>query len=140
MEFNIENNKAVVRRFNKEVIEQGNVDTFNELMDAYFVNHTAPSGIDPGPEGMIRFFNEVLRRAMPDLTVTIHEQIAEQDLVTTRKTIKGTHIGSLLGVSGTGRVISIEVIDIVRIKDGRYLEHWGLNSLAEVLRTLLPDK
>lgn len=132
----IENNKEVVRRFNKEVIEQGNVGSFNELMDPHFVNRSAPAGMNSGPQGMIWFFNEILRPAMPDITVTIHQQIAEGDLVTTRKTIKGTQTGPLLGVSATGRVISIEVIDIVRLKDGKYFEHWGITSLSEVLASL----
>lgn len=140
MDLRIESNKAVVHRFNKEVIEQGNINSFNELIDASFINHSAPAGMDTGPQGMIRFFNEVLRPAMPDLTVTIHQQIAENELVTTRKTIKGTHTSPLLGVAGTGRVISIDVIDIVRLKNGKYFEHWGLNSFAEVLRHIQLDQ
>jgi hypothetical protein len=28
------------------------------------------------------------------------------------------------------------VIDIVRVRDGRYVEHWGVNTLASVLAAL----
>jgi hypothetical protein len=38
---NLEKNKEVVIRFNKEVIEQGNLDTFRQLMDNNFINRTA---------------------------------------------------------------------------------------------------
>ncbi|MGY4537082.1 putative ester cyclase [Mucilaginibacter sp. UYNi724] len=136
METMIENNRAAVRRFNQEVIEQGNVASFNALMDSKFVNRSAPAGMDNGPQGMIWFFNEVLRPAIPDLRVIIHDQVAEGDLVTTRKTISGRQTGPLLGAPATGRVISIEVIDIIRIKDGRYVEHWGITTLPELLATL----
>jgi predicted ester cyclase len=136
METMIENNKAVVRRFNKEVIEQGNADSFNTLMDRNFVNQSAPAGMDNGPQGMIWFFNEILRPAIPDIKVAIHDQVAEGDMVTTRKTISGTQTGQLLGVPATGKSISIDVIDIVRVKDGRYVEHWGLTTLPELLATL----
>jgi predicted ester cyclase len=136
METMIENNKAVVRRFNSEVIGQGNVDSFNELMNGDFVNRSAPAGMDNGPAGMIWFFNEVLRPAIPNLNVTIHDQIAEGDMVTTRKTISGTQTGQLLGVPATGKAISIEVIDMVRVKDGKYAEHWGITTLPELLATL----
>lgn len=136
METMIENNKAVVRRFNKEVIEQGNADSFNTLMDRNFVNRSAPASMDNGPQGMIWFFNEVLRPAISNLKVTIHAQVAEGDMVTTRKTISGTQTGVLLGVPATGKSISIDVIDIVRVKDGRYVEHWGLTTLPELLATL----
>ena len=81
-------------------------------------------------------FQTLLRPALSDLTVTIHDQVAEGDKVTTRKTISGVHTGTLLGVPATGREIAISVIDIVRVQDGRYAEHWGLNTLSNVLAKL----
>ena len=131
-----ENNKAVVRRFNQEVIAEGNLESFKALMDEQFVNRSASAGMNDGPAGMIYFFNEILRPAMPDVSVTIHQQVAEGDLVTTRKTISGTHTGTLLGIPATGRAVHIDVIDIVRIREGRYFEHWGITSLPEVLAQL----
>lgn len=131
-----ENNKAVVRRFNQEVIAEGNLESFKELMDEQFVNRSAPESMDNGAAGMLYFFNEILRPAMPDIHVTIHQQVSEGDLVTTRKTISGTQTGVLLGIPATGRVVNIDVIDIVRVKDGRYFEHWGITSLPEVLSQL----
>ena len=136
METITEKNKAVVRRFNQEVIAEGNLESFSELMDERFVNRSAPEGMNNGPDGMIYFFNEILRPAMPDVRVTIHQQVVEGDLVTTRKTIGGTHTGTLLGIPATGREINIDVIDIVRVKDGKYFEHWGITSLPEVLLQL----
>ncbi|MGK9126200.1 ester cyclase [Olivibacter sp. SA151] len=132
----IVNNKTVVRRFNKEVIEQGNVNSFKALIDDKFVNRSAPAGMDNGPQGMIYFFNEVLRPAIPDVSVTIHDQVAEGEMVATRKTISGTQTGPLLGVPATGKKVSIEVIDIVRVKDGKYVEHWGITTLPELLAAL----
>lgn len=135
-ETSTEKNKLVVRRFNKEVIEEGNIKIFKELMDTAFVNHSAPIGADNGPAGMINTFNNLLRPALPDLKVTIYEQVAEGDLVTTRKNISGTHRGTLMGLAPTGRKVSIDVIDIVRIKNGKYYEHWGINTLPAVLAQL----
>lgn len=66
----------------------------------------------------------------------IHDQIAEGDWVTTRKTIRGTHRGALMGVPPTNRAVAIDVIDMVRIRDGRYVEHWGLTTLADTLAQL----
>lgn len=133
-------NKSVVLRFNQEVIERGNEGAFRELMAPEFVNRTAAPGTSPGPDGMFHTFNRVLRPAFPDLLVQIHEQIAEGDKVTTRKTIHGTHRGELFGIPPTDRRISIDVIDIVRLENGRYVEHWGLNTLATVLTSLRQPK
>ena len=132
---NTEKNKEVVKRFNKEVIEQGIFETFQELMDKDFVNRTAPPNSN-GADGMWNTFNAILRPAFPDLTVEIHDQIAEGDKVTTRKSIVGTHNGNLMGIPPTGKRIKIDVIDVVELKDGKYREHWGVNTLQTVIQEL----
>jgi predicted ester cyclase len=128
--------KTVVRRFNIEVIQNGDAEAFRTLMAPDFVNHAASPGRPNGPDSMWATFETVLRPAISNLTVTIHDQIAEGDKVTTRKTISGRHTGDLLGVAATGKDIAIDVIDIVRVEDGRYKEHWGLNTLQAVLTAL----
>ncbi len=132
----IETNKAVVRRFNAEVIGGGNRQVFEALMDPEFVNRSASPGAPDGPESMWNTFQSVLRAALNGLSVVIHDQICEGDKVTTRKTIKGTHSGTFMGIEPTGRAVAIDVIDIVRVKEGRYVEHWGINTLAAVLAQL----
>ena len=129
-------NKEVVRRFNIEVIQNGSEAEFRALMAPHFVNHAAPQGMPNGPESMWNTFQNILRPALSKLTVTIHDQIAEADRVTTRKTISGVHTGPLMGIAATGRDVEISVIDIVRVEDGRYAEHWGLNTLSNVLAQL----
>lgn len=62
-----------------------------------FVNRSAASGMSTGPDGMLATFNNVLRPAFPDLRVEVHDQIAEADKVTTRKTFRGTHPGAVAG-------------------------------------------
>lgn len=136
MKNQLEKNKDIVKRFNKEVIENGNLKSFEELMDNDFINHSAPAGADNGPNGMINTFNNLLRPAMPDMKVTIYEQVAEGDLVTTRKKITGTQTGTFMGIEPTDKKVSIEVIDIIRIKNGKYFEHWGINNLPNVLAQL----
>ena len=128
--------KAVVRRFNQEVIAGGDRQAFEALVAPGFVNRSAPPGSPDGPESLWATFETVLRPALADLAVTIHDQVCENDRVTTRKTITGRHVGPLLGVAATGRALSIAVIDIVRIEDQRYAEHWGINDLPAVLATL----
>lgn len=85
MNLTAEQNKAVVIRFNKECIEGGNTDLYKELLSEKVVNHSAPDGMPNGPESFYHFLNDVLRKGFPDLKVEILEQIAERDLVTTRK-------------------------------------------------------
>ncbi|WP_374400108.1 ester cyclase [Niveibacterium sp.] len=133
---NAEANKRVVRRFNKEVIQDGSRAAFVELMDESFANRSAPPGVANGPESMWSTFEHVLRPALSGLQVTIHEQLCDGDKVVTRKSITGTHTGPFMGLAATGKPVSIDVIDIVRVRDGRYVEHWGINTLQSVLAQL----
>jgi predicted ester cyclase len=128
--------KSIVIRFNREIIEQGNPRSAAELFHPDFVNRSAPPGSAPGKEGMLNMFDNILRPAFPDLRVEILDQIAEGDKVVTRKAIHGTHTGTLLGIEPTGRKVTVNVIDIVRIRDGRYYEHWGINNFASVVESL----
>ena len=128
-------NKEIVRRFNKEVIEQTNYETFRELMHDRFVNHTAPPAAN-GPDGQWHTFSQILKPAFPDLVVDILDQVAEGDKVVTRKMIGGTHLGKLFDIEPTGKVIRIDVIDIVILKEGKYFEHWGINTLQQVMAVL----
>ena len=128
--------KDVVRRFNLDVSERGDRAAFEALMLPSFVNRTAPPGTPDGPESMWNTFENVLRPALANLRVEIHDQLAEGDRVTTRKTIRGRHAGPLLGLPATGRDVAIDAIDIVRVQDGRYAEHWGVNTLPAVLAAL----
>ncbi|HCW06549.1 MAG TPA: ester cyclase [Cytophagales bacterium] len=131
----IEQNKEIVKRFNKEVIEQCNENSFKELMHPDFVNRTAPAGSN-GADGMWNTFKNILHPAFPDLKVEIYDQLAEGDKVTTRKAIIGTHLGNIFGIAATNKPVRIDVIDIVRIEDGKYIEHWGVNTLERVIAEL----
>jgi predicted ester cyclase len=136
MSYSIEQNKAIVVRFNKECIEQGIPASFEELLGDDVVNHAAPPGAPNGKDSFYSFLNGVLRKGFPDCTVEILDQIGESDRVTTRKKIRGTHTGEILGIAPTNRRVEIDVIDIVRLKDGKYREHWGQTNFFEVLRQL----
>lgn len=131
-----ESNKQAVVRFNTEVIERGDRKAFDELVAPGFVNRSAPPGAANDGESMWNTFQKVLHPGLSQLRVEIHDQIAEGDRVTTRKTVSGIHTGPLLGIAPTGQTVAIEVIDIVRIMDGRYAEHWGINTLPTALARL----
>ncbi|PSL34545.1 ester cyclase [Chitinophaga ginsengisoli] len=132
----IEQNKAIVRRFNKEIIEEGNPQSFQEIVDPAFINHTAAKGMDKGPAGLIHTFENILRPAFSDLKVTIYEQVGEGDKVTTRKTISGIHTGTFMGVAATHQPVIIHVMDMVTIKNGKYYEHWGVNTMMALAAEL----
>jgi|SRR6478609_5092523 len=131
----LEQNKAVVLRFNKEAVE-ASAEVFDQIFHKDFINHTSAPGVSNGKEGVINTFFGILRPALSEMKIEIYDQIAEGDKVTTRKAITGIHTGVWLGIPPTHKKVKIDVIDIVTVKDGKYLEHWGMNNLQAVLAEL----
>ncbi|WP_110949312.1 ester cyclase [Pseudomonas bohemica] len=129
-------NKSIVCDFNLEVIEKCNREAFEMLVAEDFTNHSVAAGQPSGREALWHTFQDVLHPGLSSLKVEVLDQIAEGDRVTTRKRITGCHSGALLGIPATGRAVSIDVIDIVRISNGQYIEHWGINSLPGLLAAL----
>jgi predicted ester cyclase len=136
MDAQLEKNKAIVKRFNKEVIEEGNMKSFNELIANDVVNHAAPAGTPNGPASMSYFLMEVLRKGFSNITVEILDQIAEGDKVTTRKALHATHTGEFLGIPPSHKKVTILVIDIIRLEDEKYAEHWGMSNLSDVVQII----
>lgn len=118
-------NKHIVRRMNTEFIQGHKLEVADEILDDTFINHTSPPGLSQGKDGVRAFF-EMMWKAFPDMTVEIFDQVAEGDLVTTRKAFHGTHTGDFMGISPTHKRVRIDVIDIIRLQDGRFVEHWGI--------------
>jgi predicted ester cyclase len=128
-----EQNKAIVTRVNKEFIEDGNMETFNEIFAPDFINQTAYPGSPKGPDGVVYFFNHLLKPAFPDLKVIIHDQVAEGDKVTTRKSFQATHKGEFFGIPATNKNVVMDVIDIIKLREGKYIEHWGILDMKSVM-------
>ena len=119
----IEENKAVIRRFVEEVQNNKNWDAFDELNSSDFVNLSAPPGVPNDKEGGKMFLGAFIN-AFPDSYVTIEDMIAEGDQVVTKKTFTGTHTGEFSGIPPTGNRVSIQYVDIMRVRDGQIVEHW----------------
>ena len=134
----LEQNKAIVTRFNKEFIEQGSMQVFNELMSFDFINQTAPPGTPQGPEGVVYFFNQLLKPAFHDLKVEIHNHVAEGDKVTTRKSFHATHKAEFFGVPVSNKNVVMDIIDIVRLRDGKFVEHWNVLDWQAVMMQITP--
>jgi predicted ester cyclase len=130
-----EENKALVRRFVDEVQSKGNTDAIDETCSPEFVNHSTPPGLPPDREG-IKIVTAMFRQAFPESYFTVEDMMAEGDKVATRKTFHGTHEGEFMGILPTGRRVSMGLIDIVRISDGRVVEHWSMADNLGMMRQL----
>ena len=127
--------KAVVRRNTEEVQSRGKFDVFEELFADDFVDHTPQPGMTPNKDGVRDLYHR-LRVAFPDFRADIHWQAADGELVTTYKTYHGTHQGMFLGVAPTGRKIHFETVDVMRVRNGKITDHWGVANLFSLMQQL----
>jgi steroid delta-isomerase-like uncharacterized protein len=119
----------------EEVLNKGNMQAVDELIAPNFVEHNPFPGQAPGVEGLKQAM-VALRQAFPDLHVTVDEMLSDGDKVVIRSTMKGTHKGNFMNIPATGKQISVEGIDIVRISNGRAVEHWGVTDNLTMMQQL----
>ena len=131
----MEENKDLVRRLRVELLASGDPETVERFFAEDFVSHDNPPGFPRGVDGVKRFF-ETFRDALDEIEVRIDELVAEDDLVAVATTTRGRHTGELLGHAPSGRVVEIGGIDLVRIHEGRIVEHRGLTDTVGLLRQL----
>ena len=128
---------ASAHRFFEEVFSQGDLDLVDELVAPDYVGH--PSGPEEelrGPQGVREYIGR-LREGIPDLTLTIEDQVADGDKVATRWTARGTHDGELLGAAPTGRTATVTGITIQRLgAKGRIVEGWTSWDMLGMLQQL----
>lgn len=67
------------------------------------------------------------RARFPDLHARIEQTVEQGDLVCHRYVLTGTDSG---GRAPTGRRFEILGLDMVRVRDGKVVEHWALMDAA----------
>ena len=84
----------------------------------------------------------MVRPAFPDFTNSVEELIAEGDKVAACLTYRGTHLGEIYDIEGTGRQIRYIGTAIFVFRDGLISNAWVLGDRLELLKQLsdrLPD-
>ena len=126
-------NKGIVRQFNTGFIQDGDTNIFYDIIDPQVINHSAPPGMSNGADGMFSLI-QLFKKALPGLTVEITHQVAEEDLVITRKAFHATHTGEIMGIPPSGKKITIFIIDIIRLRNGKYVEHWSVRDISDLIQ------
>lgn len=135
-----EQNKTIVTRFYEELWNGRSLSVADEIIAADCVTHQLRSGAGlvgatRGPEAVKHHVAEWLK-GFPDLRFTVEQVIAESELVVTRSVMEGMHTGVWLGIAPTGKRVSIRMIVIQRIADGKIAEDWVLVESSGFLQQL----
>jgi predicted ester cyclase len=67
-----------------------------------------------------------VRSSFPDMVFSVDLLIESDDLVVSNWTVRGTHTGTpFYGVGASGEPVEINGTAILRLRDGKIVEHWG---------------
>jgi steroid delta-isomerase-like uncharacterized protein len=133
-----------------EMMAEKNKQLMSQLYDAYnakdwdkistfiaadYVEHNPMPNQKPGLEGMKETFT-MMTSAFPDFKVTANKIIAEGDHVCNYYTVTATHQGDWMGMPATGKSMNVEGIEIVRIANGKVVEHWEVFDAMKMMTQL----
>ena len=119
----VESNKTILRRFFKELFNEGKLDVADEIVAEDYVNHNPAPGEPPGLEGL-KAFIAGMRMSFPDGHFSIDDQIAEGDKAVTRWTFCGTNKVDFAGIPATGKQVTFSAINIHRVVDEKIQDGW----------------
>ena len=120
----VEHNKAVIRRFYEEALNEGRFEVLDEIVadDARDNARPVDGGLSAGRAGFVQHL-KVVHETVGGVKATVTDLIAEGDRVVVFWTIEGVHTGNLFGVEATGRTFKGHSVSWVTLRDGRIVEY-----------------
>jgi predicted ester cyclase len=131
--------RALVRSLIEDGFGKGDLGVIDELMAEQVIEHQR--GNKSGRDGA-KDVARTLHRWMSGFTLTVEDMAVNGDVVWTRNRGRGVNTGSVMGHAPTGRRVEVDVFDVVRLENGRVVEHWGVaDQLGMMLQLgLLPQR
>ena len=128
--------KETLRRIPLEVFHENKMEVVDEVLAADVTDHgMLPPGFPPGREGLKAFIT-ALKVAFPDMRYTVIHEVAEGDIVVQHMRASGTMKGEFAGMKPTGKSATWDEVHIVRMKDGKAVEHWAVVDQLGMLQQL----
>lgn len=128
-------NKALLKRFYKDVYRDWDMEVADELLSPDFYSHDWPKDGVKGPVAFRNYY-KTLRKAIPDARYEVKDLIAEDDRVVVRWEMKGTHKGDFPGidVAPTGQSITLKGVAVYRVENEKLQERWVISDVYGLLK------
>lgn len=130
-------NKAIVQRFLEEVINQHDPAAAVAICATDLSWHGGPMG-EAHDLASFQSSLAAIFASFPDLSLELHDVIAEEDRVAVRLTLRGTHLGDFQGIPATGKRVTSTGLASYRIVANRIVEEWWQHDLLGMMRQLDP--
>lgn len=125
MQKNLEASRAVSKAF-----ETGNASNIDNVVSADYVDHT-----DRGDMGRdsLKAMIGMMGKEFPDMKMEVKKEMADDDHVFTLMRFTGTSNGQMGMPKGP---YDMQAIQVVRLKDGKIVEHWEYMQPLEVMKMM----
>lgn len=130
-----EKNKATARRTWEEIFPSCDVKALEEVTAPDAISHGSRADEPPGLEGVKRTMFW-LAGVFSDQRWEIHQIVGEADMVVVHCTHHGRHTGELMGIPPTNREVAYSYVHIMKFRDGKAVEHWGVRDDMTLMRQL----
>jgi predicted ester cyclase len=109
---------------------KGDTDAVYEFWAPEFHSHVteriAPERVGEDVRGDEQEWWRQVHSAFPDYEFTVNLVVESDDLVVSNWSVIGTHTGSpFFDVAPSGERVEINGTAILRLRDGKIVEHWG---------------
>jgi predicted ester cyclase len=127
-----DDNAQAARRLLDAAFSCGDFTVIDEIAAPDCIEHQEGAEAT-GPEAVRRTAVR-LRTSFPDLELRVDDIAAHRDMVWVRVRARGTDTGGVAGEPPSGRNIEADVVDVMRFRDGKMVEHWGVADRLGMLR------
>jgi steroid delta-isomerase-like uncharacterized protein len=106
--------------------EQAVYEFFAEDFSSHVTPRVNPAAVGTDIRGSEGQWWRETRDAFPDMVFSVNLLIEADDLIVSNWTVQGTHTGKAFnGVPASGEPVTINGTAILRMRDGKIVEHWG---------------
>ncbi|TAH40971.1 MAG: hypothetical protein EYC69_09665 [Bacteroidetes bacterium] len=108
-----------------KMFETGDIDQIHKFVHVDMMEHTPdPLIVQTGIEGLKELIR-VNHIAFPDLKIKVYNISGEGDFIYAHFNWAATNTGPIRSAEPTMRSVNIDGVDIIKVKDGKIVEHWG---------------
>lgn len=118
-------NKAIVLRLVREVIQGGNLALVEEFFAPAYLPHDPSNPARPGGIEGARQFIAQLHATEGEISYEPEHILGDGDLVAYNWTLRFDHTGPMMGVPPSGRTITVTGMDLFRLDGGKIVESWA---------------
>ena len=127
---NIENYRKVT-----DMMNSGKMDDLGKYISDNYTEHQMMPGQKPGIAGLKEMMTG-MKAAYPDMKFTINHITADSNMIWALSTMTGTNTGSMMGMPPTGKAINVQAVDVIRLENGKAVEHWGFMEEKKMMEQM----